>query len=65
LKATSTADLCRAVFDRAVRDLGEILVNNAAHQATFADIDGRHSVGKGQALVREQSGHGAKRRPIS
>ncbi|MBR0868959.1 SDR family oxidoreductase [Bradyrhizobium tropiciagri] len=31
---------CRAVVDRAVRDLGgvDILVNNAAHQATFADI---------------------------
>ncbi|MCC8957222.1 glucose 1-dehydrogenase [Bradyrhizobium sp. Pear77] len=35
-----TADHCRAVVDRAVRDLGgvDILVNNAAHQATFADI---------------------------
>ncbi|WP_029082540.1 SDR family oxidoreductase [Bradyrhizobium sp. th.b2] len=33
-------DHCRAVVDRAVRDLGgvDILVNNAAHQATFADI---------------------------
>ncbi|MGF6425870.1 MULTISPECIES: glucose 1-dehydrogenase [Bradyrhizobium] len=35
-----SADHCRAVVDRAVRDLGgvDILVNNAAHQATFADI---------------------------
>jgi hypothetical protein len=34
------ADHCRAVVDRALRDLGgiDILVNNAAHQATFADI---------------------------
>ncbi|WP_338832257.1 SDR family oxidoreductase [Bradyrhizobium sp. 27S5] len=33
-------DHCRAVVDRAVRDLGgvDILVNNAAHQATFSDI---------------------------
>jgi hypothetical protein len=35
-----SADHCRAVVDRALRDLGgiDILVNNAAHQATFADI---------------------------
>lgn len=35
-----SADHCRAVVDRAVRDMGgvDILVNNAAHQATFADI---------------------------
>ncbi|MHC6153074.1 SDR family oxidoreductase [Bradyrhizobium elkanii] len=35
-----SADHCRAVVGRAVRDLGgvDILVNNAAHQATFADI---------------------------
>ena len=31
---------CRSIVDRAVRDLGgiDILVNNAAHQATFKDI---------------------------
>ena len=31
---------CRALIDRAVKELGgiDILVNNAAHQATFADI---------------------------
>jgi NAD(P)-dependent dehydrogenase (short-subunit alcohol dehydrogenase family) len=35
-----SADHCRAVANRAVRELGgiDILVNNAAHQATFADI---------------------------
>lgn len=35
-----SADHRRAVVDRAVSDLGgiDILVNNAAHQATFADI---------------------------
>jgi NAD(P)-dependent dehydrogenase (short-subunit alcohol dehydrogenase family) len=35
-----SADHCRAVVDRAVRELGgvDILVNNAAHQATFADL---------------------------
>ena len=35
-----SADHCRNVVDRAVRELGgvDILVNNAAHQATFADI---------------------------
>jgi NAD(P)-dependent dehydrogenase (short-subunit alcohol dehydrogenase family) len=34
------AEHCRAVIDRAVRELGgiDILVNNAAHQATFRDI---------------------------
>ena len=36
----SSAEHCRAVVDRAVQELGglDILVNNAAHQATFADI---------------------------
>jgi hypothetical protein len=35
-----SADHCRAVVDRAVSELGgvDILVNNAAHQATFQDI---------------------------
>ena len=35
-----SADHCRNVVDRAVREFGgvDILVNNAAHQATFADI---------------------------
>jgi NAD(P)-dependent dehydrogenase (short-subunit alcohol dehydrogenase family) len=35
-----SADHCRAVVDRAVREFGgvDILINNAAHQATFADI---------------------------
>jgi NAD(P)-dependent dehydrogenase (short-subunit alcohol dehydrogenase family) len=35
-----SADHCRAVVDRAVHEFGgiDILVNNAAHQATFADI---------------------------
>ena len=35
-----SADHCRAVAERAVREFGgvDILVNNAAHQATFADI---------------------------
>ena len=35
-----SADHCREVVERAVRDLGgiDILVNNAAHQATFKDI---------------------------
>ncbi|MFT4120831.1 glucose 1-dehydrogenase [Bradyrhizobium sp.] len=35
-----SADHCRAVVDRALREFGgvDILVNNAAHQATFADI---------------------------
>ncbi|MCP1751786.1 glucose 1-dehydrogenase [Bradyrhizobium elkanii] len=35
-----SADHCRTVVDRAVQELGgvDILVNNAAHQATFADI---------------------------
>jgi len=35
-----SADHCRGVVDRAVRELGgvDILVNNAAHQATFADL---------------------------
>jgi NAD(P)-dependent dehydrogenase (short-subunit alcohol dehydrogenase family) len=34
------ADHCRAVIDKAVSELGgiDILVNNAAHQATFKDI---------------------------
>jgi NAD(P)-dependent dehydrogenase (short-subunit alcohol dehydrogenase family) len=32
---------CRAIIDKAVRDLGgiDILVNNAAHQATFATLE--------------------------
>jgi NAD(P)-dependent dehydrogenase (short-subunit alcohol dehydrogenase family) len=35
-----SADHCRQVVDRAVKDLGgvDILVNNAAHQATFKDL---------------------------
>jgi NAD(P)-dependent dehydrogenase (short-subunit alcohol dehydrogenase family) len=35
-----SADHCREVVDRAVKDLGgvDILVNNAAHQATFKDL---------------------------
>ncbi|MCC8969500.1 glucose 1-dehydrogenase [Bradyrhizobium brasilense] len=35
-----SADHCRTVVDRAVQELGgvDILVNNAAHQATFADM---------------------------
>ena len=35
-----SADHCREVVDRAVRELGgvDILVNNAAHQATFKDL---------------------------
>jgi NAD(P)-dependent dehydrogenase (short-subunit alcohol dehydrogenase family) len=35
-----SADHCRAVVDRALREFGgvDILVNNAAHQASFADI---------------------------
>jgi NAD(P)-dependent dehydrogenase (short-subunit alcohol dehydrogenase family) len=35
-----SADHCRKVVDRAVRELGgvDILVNNAAHQATFKDL---------------------------
>lgn len=35
-----SADHCRKVVDRAVRDLGgvDILVNNAAHRATFKDL---------------------------
>jgi NAD(P)-dependent dehydrogenase (short-subunit alcohol dehydrogenase family) len=35
-----SADHCREVVDRAVRELGgiDILVNNAAHQATFTDL---------------------------
>ncbi len=35
-----SADHCRKVVDRAVHDLGgvDILVNNAAHQATFKDL---------------------------
>jgi len=35
-----SADHCREVVERAVRDLGgiDILVNNAAHQATFKDL---------------------------
>lgn len=35
-----SADHCRNVVDRAVSDLGgiDILVNNAAHQATFAEL---------------------------
>ncbi|MBC7739048.1 MAG: SDR family NAD(P)-dependent oxidoreductase, partial [Candidatus Saccharibacteria bacterium] len=34
------ASHCRAIIDRAVQELGgiDILVNNAAHQATFDDI---------------------------
>ncbi|MCJ8509148.1 SDR family oxidoreductase [Rhizobium lemnae] len=36
-----SADHCRKIIETAVRDLGgiDILVNNAAHQATFSDID--------------------------
>jgi NAD(P)-dependent dehydrogenase (short-subunit alcohol dehydrogenase family) len=36
-----SADHCRLIIDRAVRDLGgiDILVNNAAHQASFKSID--------------------------
>lgn len=36
----SSADHCRKIVDKAVSDLGglDILVNNAAHQATFADL---------------------------
>jgi NAD(P)-dependent dehydrogenase (short-subunit alcohol dehydrogenase family) len=36
-----SADHCRAVVDRAVRELGgvDILVNNAAHQATFQSVE--------------------------
>ena len=36
-----SAEHCRAVIDTAVRDLGgiDILVNNAAHQATFSSIE--------------------------
>jgi NAD(P)-dependent dehydrogenase (short-subunit alcohol dehydrogenase family) len=32
---------CRAIIDRAVKEFGriDILVNNAAHQATFTDVD--------------------------
>ncbi|OLP58397.1 NAD(P)-dependent oxidoreductase [Xaviernesmea oryzae] len=35
-----TADHCRRIIDTAVKELGgiDILVNNAAHQATFSDI---------------------------
>jgi NAD(P)-dependent dehydrogenase (short-subunit alcohol dehydrogenase family) len=35
-----SADHCRKVVDRAVQELGgvDILVNNAAHQATFSDL---------------------------
>ncbi|MDR6816879.1 NAD(P)-dependent dehydrogenase (short-subunit alcohol dehydrogenase family) [Neorhizobium sp. 2083] len=35
-----TAAHCRSIVDRAVKELGgiDILVNNAAHQATFSDI---------------------------
>ncbi|GIQ75561.1 hypothetical protein BraRD5C2_40020 [Bradyrhizobium sp. RD5-C2] len=35
-----SADHCRKIVDRAVRELGgvDILVNNAAHQATFKDL---------------------------
>ena len=36
-----SAQHCRSIVDKAVRELGgiDILVNNAAHQATFASID--------------------------
>ena len=36
----SSADHCRAIIDRAVNELGgiDILVNNAAHQASFKEI---------------------------
>jgi hypothetical protein len=36
-----SADHCRKIIETAVRELGgiDILVNNAAHQATFSDID--------------------------
>ncbi|MBC7739084.1 MAG: SDR family oxidoreductase, partial [Candidatus Saccharibacteria bacterium] len=36
----ANASHCRAIIDRAVKELGgiDILVNNAAHQATFDDI---------------------------
>ncbi|WP_096784384.1 SDR family oxidoreductase [Rhodobacter sp. CZR27] len=35
------AEHCRAIIDRAVSELGgiDILVNNAAHQASFSDLD--------------------------
>ena len=36
-----SAEHCRAIIDRAAGELGgiDILVNNAAHQATFAEVD--------------------------
>jgi NAD(P)-dependent dehydrogenase (short-subunit alcohol dehydrogenase family) len=37
----SSAEHCRAIIDRCVKELGgiDILVNNAAHQATFKSME--------------------------